>query len=400
MPAPRWTMRRAPSQSSTSRRARRSRPRDSIRPSSSLRACHSRGRSMICSSTSSRGSTSTRAGQSVSDGADEGEPCADQRLEVQPGVHAIDPGSDGEVHMAVDHQVRHGPGVRAQEADIDTRVPLVEPADGVADVDAPREGRGYCHANGAQQQTAYLSDGVLGLVHLLERGAGGLDQCPPGVGQLGTATPADEQLGPELTFERLQRSRQTRLDHEHPCGGGSETALLHHGKEVLEPSQFHDPNNDRRDPVVSSRRSGVLGGCHRLCRWIGTEWISVRGGHAPNLSACRRSPNRSLGGPASQPARTRTHTRRSSLVARSRRALGIRRHRAVRTRGDSHRRRPAGRTTRRGVVTVAAARQEKRAAAAGRETVARARSQPCAGTAGPSAAHSGSSARGWRHRER
>jgi hypothetical protein len=86
----------------------------------------------------------------------------------------------------------------------------VELADGVADVDAPREGRGYCHANGAQQQTAYLSDGVLGLVHLLERGAGGPDQCPPGVGQLGPARPRTNSSVP--SSRSSASSEADRLD--------------------------------------------------------------------------------------------------------------------------------------------------------------------------------------------
>ena len=179
-----------------------------------------------------------RAGQSVSGGADEREPRADHRLETHTESSSIDPGSDRKVHMAVEHQVGHGDGVRAQQAHFDARVPLVELADGVADVDAPREGRGYGDANRAHHQIACLSDSVLGPVHLLERGAGRPDStCPASV----SSVPRRPRMNRSVLSSRSSaRSEADRLD----CTMNRRAAarvnkLFDDGQEVFDLSEFH-----------------------------------------------------------------------------------------------------------------------------------------------------------------
>jgi hypothetical protein len=190
----------------------------------------------------------------VTGGADEDQRRADQRREVQGGARAPDPGADGEVDVAVGHQVHHGPRIGGQDPDLDVRVRLAERPDRVDEVDAAGDEHG-CDADRPAQQPLDLGDGVAGPFGVREDRARRLEQRPAGVGQLGAAATADEQLRAELTLERQQRAGEARLDQEDPGGGAGERALLDDGQEVLELSQFHSGQQTRCVSVDSAQSS-------------------------------------------------------------------------------------------------------------------------------------------------
>jgi hypothetical protein len=129
-----------------------------------------------------------------------------------------------------------------------TRLPQPDLDIGVAPPERGEE-RGHTHSGDA----LLGAHGERAAQHALHRGHGvpgraDLGEDPLRLGQQGAtglrerdaAGGADEQRGPQLTFQGADRGGQARLRHHQPLRGTGEMLVLGDGDKVLKVAQFHD----------------------------------------------------------------------------------------------------------------------------------------------------------------